>query len=302
MARQGVGDLDSGDPEGWKRARAIFDHFREAEPRSAFPLIYLAQACEKLSDIMRVNLLIEQAATCPDFDEALGRRLKENPTSVTLLVARSEWLIARKQYAEAEALLEKARGIEPTHRGAMVTSGNLERARGNYDRAILHLRAAIDSASREPGTGARIFKRRLILLPLLSKLVGMELEKGDAPLALEHAAGLLDELAREIAVIDRDAGLYSDVPGVEKWDFSRNYYLGVVESGLGLLDRRRSDLGPAGVDAARLLSADRHFDASRKFFDLSARAIIAGSPNASILQATVDDRRRELDSRSGPRH
>ncbi len=251
---EAIKDLDSDRPDRWQRAHDTFNRLHKADPRSAWPLLPLGLAWEKLDDKARSNACIFDACACIDADAATSWMIRGRPPSSTRLSARALQFFRNNRYQEARAWYLAALKVEPHHVGALAALGRVATLLKEPTEAVRYFTDAVRFADEARTEAPKVLEYRNALLVALIKLVEWQLAADKSVEERSRAGTTLDAIEAQLGALECLWVKLPEAPGVEDREYTKSVYLGVVLSGRARLAADRLDPGAAraGFEAARL--------------------------------------------------
>jgi serine/threonine protein kinase len=274
--RRAVILLDSNNEVDLEKARLIFNQFHRDYPESAWPSLYLALTLDRLNQknavpdkkwSEEVSLLMTEADKKPDAEEALRRRIKEEPNSVMLLLNCATLLLnpalddeARllksQRDEDARQMLLRALELEPNRMPVLTRLIKLERAVMHHDRAAELTSMAIAITIKLELGWDKVYAFRNIMISCLSKLADQAIEEGATSTARLQAAPHLDAIESTLETMSSDLKKIPTGKGADNHLYLVEIYQGCVTSGRGVLAADSRDFSRA---RALFDAADQHF-------------------------------------------
>jgi serine/threonine protein kinase/tetratricopeptide (TPR) repeat protein len=297
---QAVVELNSKEPAAWVRARDAFDQLIPRYPQSAYPCLYHTASLEKIGqqngahyDLDALNKKLKGISESSDFEQALARRLEQDPRSATLLTIQATRLLESKLdprwNEKAYRLLQTALKSDPDRFQALVAIAETERKSNLNDDAIRHLIRAIEVGKKDlKRCGRTVNSCRKVLLSLLTYKGDQQLNRVETPDGRREAASTLDQMEAILVDLGDESQTLPrlDKPGVK--EYFVHFFDGSVDSGRAFLAGAMGDFDASG----------RGFEQARKHFNTALEVCrkyeLTGETNDTVVRFKLD----ELDQRS----
>jgi len=200
--QKGVRFLDSNQPGKLVEALRIFEKLREEQPKSAWPILYLALTQGKLEQSQAAAELIHSEVYHKiDGNEAILQRLKEDPTSVELRVVLGDYYCSKNQFDEARQPIQEALERKPDHPGALALMAEVEKNNNEILKATQYYRRAIEFATKK-GLHSYANQVRSIMVPFMLKQVDQILSNVSEDPSRIKASDMLNQIDSEIRLME----------------------------------------------------------------------------------------------------
>jgi tetratricopeptide (TPR) repeat protein len=285
--RRAENQLESTKPADWEKARETFLRIRRDRPDSAWPVIYLALALDKIDSKKKseeVSSLLRQACDQPDVEVVFRSTLRKEPGSLLMLMNYGLLLIKLNRDAEAWGYLQRALVIDRDQIMALSALIKLEKDSKHYERAVELGRKAI-SLGLEFNLGrSKIYSFRYQMLASLLKLTENTIENGKNSTDRAQAARLLNEIDSTLTAMTDDLSKTPTGQGTNIHLYIVPFYRGTVASGRAILASDNHDF-----ERARTL-----FDDANHWFQVASEKLSESDVNNLETYRSAIKIQREL--------